>query len=405
MTLSLDWIEEIKQELFDLGQPPIVPQIPGLSLESVASKLSAQLGLALTLSLGDAKPVENSSLYAQMRVVAISLNAPAAPLFVAIEQSNFEQIVSWLLSGDVAAAAQVKGSLQENFVQILTTATLQSIALPSLSILSLEAKLPSEPMVTQALQISCGGKTAQITLLLTRSFRTHMEQQISAEGQRALQLSLPSSKIALAMRMALELVPLTADDLVHFTPGAFLRLERAGPAEEQTVQLMLGRRAFFAAKAKGDKLRITAVADPVEENRMTTPDPNQPPADNEKLFRGEDEEFFVEDAELAKVLEQEGHAPATATPAKAAPAAAPKPLAAAAPKPIVQPTDVPIVAEVVIGYLRVTVGDLLQMGTGATYNLSQAISNNVDIVVGGKRIAKGELVKSGDLLGVRITSL
>lgn len=117
-----------------------------------------------------------------------------------------------------------------------------------------------------------------------------------------------------------------------------------------------------------------------------------------RYFLGEDEEFFIEDKELEEVLKEEQ--PTTM------PAATSQQL----PQETIEPfpntlSDIPLTIEVVVGYMRIPIKELLSMQVGGTYKLGNIVSSQVDLLINGKRIAKGELLKSGDMLGVRILSL
>jgi len=75
---------------------------------------------------------------------------------------------------------------------------------------------------------------------------------------------------------------------------------------------------------------------------------------------------------------------------------------AAAPIPVEQ---VPIRIKVEVGRLEITAQDLLGLKPGNLLQLGRSIEQGVDLVVGGKVVARGELIEVGDHLGVRLTDL
>jgi type III secretion system YscQ/HrcQ family protein len=67
--------------------------------------------------------------------------------------------------------------------------------------------------------------------------------------------------------------------------------------------------------------------------------------------------------------------------------------------------DIPVQVVVVMGRKSVTVKDLLAMRMGQVVDMDRAPTEPVDLVVGGKLIAKGELVEVDGKLGVRVLKI
>lgn len=74
----------------------------------------------------------------------------------------------------------------------------------------------------------------------------------------------------------------------------------------------------------------------------------------------------------------------------------------AAPPEMVPLNEIPLTLTVEAGRLQISVEKLLQMKPGNTLELGISPEEGVYLTVGGNRIARGELVKIGELLGVRI---
>jgi flagellar motor switch protein FliN/FliY len=58
-----------------------------------------------------------------------------------------------------------------------------------------------------------------------------------------------------------------------------------------------------------------------------------------------------------------------------------------------------------IGSASMTVGDLLDLGTGAVITLNRRVDEPVEVLIGERVVARGELVSVGDEMGVRITEI
>lgn len=67
--------------------------------------------------------------------------------------------------------------------------------------------------------------------------------------------------------------------------------------------------------------------------------------------------------------------------------------------------DVNIEISVEIGRVTMPIGELLQLGEGAVVELNRSVSEPVDIMAQGVRIASGEVVVIDDRFAVRITEI
>ena len=67
--------------------------------------------------------------------------------------------------------------------------------------------------------------------------------------------------------------------------------------------------------------------------------------------------------------------------------------------------DVNVEVSVQLGRVTMPIGDLLRLSEGAVLELGRAISEPVDIVAQGVRLARGEVVVVEDRYAVRITEI
>ncbi|MEZ6123456.1 MAG: flagellar motor switch protein FliN [Planctomycetaceae bacterium] len=67
--------------------------------------------------------------------------------------------------------------------------------------------------------------------------------------------------------------------------------------------------------------------------------------------------------------------------------------------------DVSVDVSVELGRVTIPIGDLLKLGEGAVLELERALSEPVDIVAQGVRLARGEVVVVEDRYAVRITEI
>jgi len=67
--------------------------------------------------------------------------------------------------------------------------------------------------------------------------------------------------------------------------------------------------------------------------------------------------------------------------------------------------DVPLQLTVELGRARRQVRDILNLGPGSVIELNKLAGENVDVLVNGKLIARGEVVVIDENFGVRITEI
>ncbi|MBK7642525.1 MAG: flagellar motor switch protein FliN [Planctomycetes bacterium] len=66
---------------------------------------------------------------------------------------------------------------------------------------------------------------------------------------------------------------------------------------------------------------------------------------------------------------------------------------------------VPVKVSVEVGRAKMTLAELVRLSPGSVVELDRDAHQPVDILVGGKLVARGEVVTIGDKYGVRVTSV
>ncbi|RPH51299.1 MAG: flagellar motor switch protein FliN [Desulfobacteraceae bacterium] len=67
--------------------------------------------------------------------------------------------------------------------------------------------------------------------------------------------------------------------------------------------------------------------------------------------------------------------------------------------------DIPLDVRVELGQVKMIVNDLLQLGQGSIVELNKHISEQVDVFISDKLIARGEVVVVEEKLGIRLTDI
>lgn len=193
-------------------------------------------------------------------------------------------------------------------------------------------------------------------------------------------------------------------------PGDFLILDSCTitPGEDKgRILVEVNGAPLFRGKIKDGNIKILEypqlqeVNSPMEKDEDFEEDFET--ESDENTLSGEDEfteEEFEEEESLAEEEVEEGPLPSPKPqPSSKAAAVA---SAAPAPPPMMKPEDIPLTISVEVGRLQMSIKQLMELAPGNLLELNVDPESGVDLVVNGKCIGKGELLKIGDLLGVRI---
>lgn len=69
------------------------------------------------------------------------------------------------------------------------------------------------------------------------------------------------------------------------------------------------------------------------------------------------------------------------------------------------PLQIPMTISVELGQVETTAEKLLAIEAGNLIELQRSLEQGVDLVVNGRRIGRGELMRVGDQIGVRVTEI
>jgi len=67
--------------------------------------------------------------------------------------------------------------------------------------------------------------------------------------------------------------------------------------------------------------------------------------------------------------------------------------------------DIPLEVRAELGQVKMLVSDLLQLGQGSVIDLKKPVGEQLDIYIGDKLIARGEVVVADEKLGIRVTDI
>lgn len=212
-------------------------------------------------------------------------------------------------------------------------------------------------------------------------------------------------------------VTLSMEEWSGVVPGDFIVLDRCSvdpTADKQRVVLTVNGVPMFRGRLKKGKLKIvdyplynevdTSMVKDIDDVSEEEDFSFEEDEDNEfeAFDEHEEEEEFEEEPEIenkAAAAKPQASAQATA-PVPAAQETAPAPQAQA-----IQAGDIPLQLTVEVARVSMTVQMLMNLQPGNLLELNVHPEQGVDLVVNGKKIGRAELLKIGDVLGVRILEI
>lgn len=258
------------------------------------------------------------------------------------------------------------------------------------------------PLYAQDLTFKCGQAAPFALRIIFSEELRHAFKEKYAERTVDSQISISlAEKLSLTLHLEAGYTTLTTTEWKKLQVGDFLLLEQCSldPAKDKgRVMLTLDRRPLYRARLKEKQLKILEFPLYHEVESPMAPK-NNSNDDFEEIFEqhhtenSNDDDFFSdasthaeaaqdlpadvqESSELASQATQEGET--------------------------VNVANLPLTVVIEVGRLQLSVRKLLEMQPGDTLELDIDPDSGVDLVVNNTVVGKGELLKIGESLGVRI---
>lgn len=459
---TYDWIKEIPSSLLQWDDVPLLGDSPAFPWEDFSAKLAETLSLeTLAVTPGDIQ-WRSESDYTQGIANPIALYFQAGGvegnLAWVMPKDDITIIMKLLLlQGESSKHVILEEDLTEGFYRIMALEALRTISQldfdSSLNIhLAEEGALPEEAALAQDITIQLPNKSLNGRLLISSEFRKSWAQRYTPKTPDAYLQSPLSEKLDLRVHMQTGKVSMGRGEWKAIEKGDFLLLDSCGidpVTREGAVALTVHGITLFQGTVKEGKIQIgdapqfenveryEEVEEMANENPPNEEDEFVESFDSEEDFGdedfdfddddfdledddfdlesdefGEDLEEMQEEAPAEEAAEGEGELEAASeekdeepTEEEAPPSPQEQPEAVAAqeePKEISSPEDIPLSISVEVGSFQMSIKKLMELAPGNLLELGVKPENGVDLVFNGKCIARGELLRIGDTLGVRI---
>jgi flagellar motor switch protein FliN len=411
------WVKKIEHSLAEAEKIPLWGNLPVFPWELCAQQLQTRLSIpALTLRHQNTEWRSASELLEGMGKSPMHITCELAPLSGHIHWIFSQEDVGTLISHSLAQEALSKGfsdkGLEEGYFSFLSIQAMQAIdttgAFPNLSLkLAPKGHLPKEGALCIDINIEMHGKSLWGRLVCPGPFLHALRRYF--QGQPFQLNSETSRNIDVDLHMQVGLTRLPLSDLKTVKIGDVIILDRCA-VDPQTKKggliVALYTTPLFQASISDTQVKITDYSYYQEDTSMAKEpfddedaeiededeefDDDEEFEDDEEFDEDEDEEEYEDDDEIEDKL-QEAQAPAWSSDVETS-----------AVENAIATSKIPITLTVELAKIRMNLEKVLELKPGNVLNLQTSIDKPVDVRMNGKIIAHGELIKMGDMLGVKI---
>ncbi|MBS0628494.1 MAG: type III secretion system cytoplasmic ring protein SctQ, partial [Verrucomicrobia bacterium] len=344
----------------------------------------------------------------------------AHPLLLFFQLSPLPGYITWILSSEsmekisslLLSKEENKGfsdpKLQEGFYQFLLLQLCEEVdkthIYPDLHIQWLDdKKLPEDPSLAVDLSIKLEESSFLGRLIISSDCHTAFSDHFS-KTPASYSTSPSYAKIDVPLSLEIGSCLLSQNEWLSLKVGDLLLLDRCSYdpiTDKGSATLSLAEQPCFIVKIKKNGLKILDYAvyhgDINTMDEKFTPDSFEeetplpkPEKDSSLLPQGEEEETF--DTPSSEEVDDEHDSPKEEEPSATQP-----------PEVLTSPGKIPFPIVVEVDRIKMSLEKILQLTPGNIIELDVHPNQGVYLTVHGKKIARGELIKIGEVLGVKIT--
>ncbi|NGX60622.1 MAG: Flagellar motor switch protein FliN [Chlamydiae bacterium] len=405
MAPPLDWIEKIDETIRELDERPqfgLPAPFPWRKLEEGLAQLFSAPTLAL---LSDAKGWQSQEVWEEelgedANWIAIDWAPLTSPLFLITKKKERKELMNALLDQKEGASFFLSPNYFDPFFQYFLSEILHLVeGEPFASPLTprihetSSTSPPEGPCFVLDVGLKMGEKTFWGKVMIPEAFRRSWKSYFSHLPPPPL-TDEERERIEVELCLEVGYTRISGEEYGKIRPGDFLLLDHCSydPLEGKGgCILTLGDKALFRGRLKEGGVKLTEY--PIyEEVREAMAEEEEEEEEEESLETSLDED---EDEELYDDLE-ETEEELLDSPEEETEEQAP---------PLFSVDDVPIHLTVEAGRVKMSAKELFALSPGSVLDLHITPEQGVDLVVGGKKVGRGELIRLGDTLGVRIHKL
>ena len=413
------WLPFISKAIIEAEEIPLIQPLK-ISTDQIAKHLSSIFQTDnILLELEEFRFREEEGILSNMgqdvQVIHASLPPLDGNVLVIFDPEDFKRLINLSMNIENSNLSQdILHAYQDYFFVKIMQGIESAFQSSNLSI-KLASKKPLErgAMLTLDGVLKISNTSFSFRLALSPTLRKSLKEYQLKEKFKPSNIP---PHIPVDLSCSIGKVVLSLKEWQTANEGDFIVVDSFGfdpTTKKGNLILSYKHHVLFHGELSESKVKIssTTVRSMETDSMANDPSKNQDAGEQEKdssFFLGEDEDFFQEDEELQHLLNEEQtkiHATSQEPLQEEATREKTHDVAETEVKKTLGSEDIPINIKIEIARLTLTAKELLEIQPGNEFSLGRDVDSLVDLVVSGKCIAKGELIKIGDILGIRILSL
>lgn len=450
-TVPYDWIKEMPRSLLERDGVPLfghAPPFPWDLFQKNINNLFQTENLSLHPRAAEWRsPQELTEGIDQPVILSFNVEPMSGPVYWLLSKNDVSCLMSWLLTHSTTPAKTIQEpSFQEGFYQFLAIECCHLISISQFDKtltpkLIAEQPLPDATLLSIDVGIGYQNQELRGRLILSEEFY-HSWKEYYANRNVSISISNAlAEKIKLTVRLEAGRVNLTQAEWNQVNPGDFLVLDFCSiqpPNNKGRVILVVNGIPLFRGKYKKGDLKILELPLFYEEDvPMATRKPDEESENIDESFTESSEMSFFDDVtddshfdetttddhthtdnttEIATddhthtddhseiATEDKTTSDTTIEEATEEPTSdttTDNPIEAKK----VDLNEIPLTLKIEVGRLQMSVKKLLEIQPGNMLEIDVHPEDGVDLVINGTCIGKGELIRIGEMLGVRVLDL
>lgn len=422
-------IREIKSTLKELDSIPLIGATPSFPWEEFSTRLARVFEKKeIKIQPGEMVWLTKEELYHGIGdspyPLTFSIPSLKGQFTWIVPEQQVSKISSMLLVKETHHLPPQDPSLSHSFYRFLAVEALFQFTQVSpdktLSpILAKQSTLPTQDSLCWDIAFHLQNQSFKGRLIFSPEFRLSWIDHFAKKKEVSSQRRKMEQLVEVIVHLEIGKTQLTFAEWKKVKLGDFVILDSCSLDAENfngRVALTLNGKQVLRSKIKDGTLKILEFPLLHEvETTMANESDNEEEDDLTDFNLSEDEDdsdFFSETDELFSEMteEEEGEAKEAPTEEKKAAEkssaeAVPQSSAPAEKNPAIIPEKIPVTLVVEVGQIQMTMDKLLNLSPGNLLEIGMHPNNEVDLTMNGKVVGKGELLRIGESIGVRILQL
>ncbi len=415
------WLRYIEKALIDLDELPLLGHVPPFDWKNLVDRMKDLLQIPdLVIEPHNWSWKTQEGLHENLGADCVCLNIAVLPLqshaSLLMCSADLNSLVSWIVQHKAGSNTLVSTMFSEGLLHFVAMEAMHNVQ-PFhcfdgflLRVLS-DQTLPSTRALVMDVSLKAYKEELSLRLVLPENFRSHWLQYFAKRPKT----------IPIEMRQTLEVtcsleaarVVMSSYDWSKISVGDFIPLDSSNIDLENnsgSLYLSTGQKPLYRVRIKNNGLKILeqpiyqedTMSKNQEHDDLLSEISDLEPEKNNSL------DPIPEDAESQEALPSlaEDLAGAPAQEVEDTEESAEEPVAVQEEKtPLEKVEMVPLNVAIEITRFKMTCEKLMQLKPGNLIELNVSLEKPVDLVANGKKIATGELVRIGEMLGVQVTDI